>query len=43
MKMGQLFTGGAGNPLMIGGVSLALLGTALIATIIPASRATRTN
>ena len=41
--VGQLFTGGSGNPLMIGGVSLALLGTALVATVIPASRATRTD
>ena len=39
--IGAEFTGGGASPVMIGGVALALLVTALLATIVPAARAAR--
>ena len=41
--VGTVFTGGAGSPLLIGTVAVGLLATALLATLVPALRATRTD
>ena len=41
--IGQEFTGAAGSPVLIVGVGALLVSTALLATLIPAVRASRTD